>query len=81
MMGWHDGWGPGTWALVMLMMVVFWAAVVFAVAAFARSQHPGPPAAGGPSGDQAMRILDERLARGEIDADEYAQRRDLLRTR
>ncbi len=29
----------------------------------------------------ALRILGERFARGEIDADEYAERRDLLRPR
>jgi putative membrane protein len=39
--------------------------------------HPGAPM---PSGSEAMRILDERFARGEIDADDYQQRRDLLRS-
>jgi uncharacterized membrane protein len=33
--------------------------------------HPSPTS-------DALRILDERFARGEIDADDYKQRRDLL---
>ncbi len=32
----------------------------------------------GRHGDDALRILDERLARGEIDMDEYRSRRSLL---
>ena len=35
-----------------------------------------PPAA---SSDAALRVLDERLARGEIEVDEYTRRRDLLK--
>lgn len=40
-------------------------------------------AAGSPGqspGASAMEILDQRFARGEIDADEYTKRRDLLRS-
>jgi uncharacterized membrane protein len=29
---------------------------------------------------EALRILDERFARGEIDADEFTKRRDLLKS-
>ena len=43
---------------------------------------PGRPGASAttslPSGSAARRILDERYARGEIDDEEYRQRRDLL---
>ena len=58
---------------MMLGQVVFWlglgALVVFAIVRLGRpaSQHGGPQA-----------ILDERLARGEIDAEEYRARRALL---
>jgi uncharacterized membrane protein len=33
---------------------------------------------GGPAGDGARRILDERLARGEIDTDQYRRLRDAM---
>jgi uncharacterized membrane protein len=34
----------------------------------------------GPAGDPAARILDERLARGEIDAAEYQHLKDVMMT-
>ncbi len=34
--------------------------------------------AGSSSGGNAMRILDERLARGDLDVEEYTKRRDVL---
>ena len=78
-MDWYDhgGWGWGGWVLMAMLMIVFWTAAVAAVYVLIRStrQHDTPP-----SSDQAVRILDERLARGEIDAEEYAIRRDLLRS-
>lgn len=79
MMGWyHDGTGWGGWVLMMVVMVGFWALVVFAVIALFRGtqahgewtpDHPRDP----------MRILDERFARGEIDEDEYLARSAVLR--
>ena len=41
----------------------------------AAAAHPAPTPA---AGSDALRILDERFARGEIDAEEYKIRRDLL---
>ncbi len=80
--GWDGGgWGWAGWVFMGLMMVVFWTVVVAAVVVFVRysgRDHGAPPPG---TEDAAMRILDERLARGEIDADEYTRRRDLLRAR
>ena len=80
---WHDGgWGPGAWIAMGLMMIVFWGLVAALVVYVIRTvgRHPDPRVGtGGPSQDQALRILDERFARGEIDAEEFQQRRDLLR--
>ncbi|MDA8268578.1 MAG: SHOCT domain-containing protein [Actinomycetota bacterium] len=72
-------WGGGVhwwgWLLGALGMVAFWGLVVWAiwylVTALARPQH------GQRAGDAKM-ILDERLARGEIDVAEYQRLRDLL---
>lgn len=71
--GWYDhmnGWGGGwmwLWGtLMMLSWVVIIAAALWAVqrARDSRSQ----------SGGRAREILDERLARGEIDTDEHRER-------
>ena len=79
---WHDGgWGPGTWIAMGLMMLVFWGVVAFLVVYAVRSLGRRTPDSGTPPSDPALRILDERFARGEIDADEYNQRRELLRSR
>ncbi len=55
-----------------LMMMLFWifvvAGVIWLVFAAARPQL-------GSRGDDALRILEERLARGEIDAEEFRTRR------
>ena len=77
---WHDGWGPGAWIAMAFVMLVFWTIVVAAIIALVRSnQARGQDHIVGRD-DGPERILAERFARGEIDADEYKQRRDLLRS-
>lgn len=62
-------WGYGTyggWGLAMgLMMLVVWAGIFYVVWSALRTR---------PDVSDARRILDERLARGEIDAVEYRER-------
>jgi putative membrane protein len=78
-MYWHGGgWGPGAWVAMTLMMLLFWGAVVAAIVFAVRAGHREPGSAA-PRESDAERILAERFARGEIDADEYTRRRDLLR--
>lgn len=77
-MMWGYGYGGGSWVgwLVMgIVMLVFWGMVVAGVIFLVRYLGHGHDQRGG--GD-ALRILDERFARGEIDADEYSRRRQLL---
>jgi putative membrane protein len=79
MMWWNDGMGAGGWVVMTLVMVGFWALVILAVVALFRGlsrdgQTPGPAAPSDP-----QRILDERFARGEINADEYHARQEVLR--
>lgn len=83
--GWY-GWGWGDWLLMVLVMTLFWGTLAFGVVAlvrYGRERHePAPPS---PPPEQhrppsALDVLDERFARGEIDAEEYAKRRDLLRS-
>lgn len=80
MTGWYnDGIGWGGWIAMTLMMVLFWGLVIFAVVAISRGTtkaiRPADPAAP----HDPMRILDERLARGEIDSEEYHARQAILR--
>lgn len=87
MMG-HYGWdgggmGAGAWVLMVMLMVVFWSGVVAIVLALVRHSGTGRddrPRTGVPE-DPALRVLEERFARGDIDADEYTKRRDILRPR
>jgi putative membrane protein len=70
----HDGSGSGWWWLMGLVVVLIVVAVVLVVWLVTRPSHA---AGSGPSADPnagARRILAERLARGEIDPDEYQER-------
>lgn len=66
---WH---GMGVWGWA--MMLAFWLAVVILIVWLVRSS--ASPRA--PEDRRAFRLLDERLAKGEIDADEYRERREVL---
>ncbi|HSJ36567.1 MAG TPA: SHOCT domain-containing protein [Acidimicrobiia bacterium] len=70
---WHWN-GMGAWGWI--MMIIFWIAVaaliVWTVRSVSGQARPDP--------DQAMRVLDERFARGEIDQQEYEERRRVLKS-
>ena len=79
MWGWSDNtMGGGGWVVMVLGMVIFWSLLIFVVAAIFRGTRNDGVAMGTPGRDP-MEILDERFARGEIDAEEYHTRRDALR--
>ena len=79
MMGWyHDGVGWGGWLVMAFSMVAFWGLVVFAVVAIFRSSRD--ERSGAARGPDALDILDQRFARGEIDETEYHARADVLRS-
>ena len=76
-MMWGNGMGWGGWLLMALTTVGFWALVVFGIVALFR----GTGGTGVRERDHepgARQILDERFARGEIDAEEYRARQSLL---
>jgi putative membrane protein len=78
MMYWYGGHHMGAWGwlLMILLSILFWGGLLATVAfVFARLTS------GVQRGDDARQLLDERFARGEIDVDEYARRRDLLARR
>jgi putative membrane protein len=77
MMWWYDdGTGWAGWLMMTVVMVAFWAAVIFAVVAIFRgtgeSRGPSPQS-------DPLQILAQRFARGEIDEDEYHARSAVLR--
>lgn len=72
--GWED-WGWGGWLVMSLVMVVFWGLVIAGTVVLVRSLSRGDSR---PASGDALRLLDERFARGEMDADEYSRRRRLL---
>jgi len=85
--GWHgDGWDGGHWIFAIAMMILFWgvmAAIVITLirpGRWSRDDHRASPPANSFT-QEAERILHERFARGEIDADEYTRRHDLLKER
>jgi putative membrane protein len=81
MMWWnHDGWGAGDWLAMSLMMVVFWGLLIALIVWTVRSFNNAPARFGGEqsANGSADAVLAERFARGEIDEDEFAARRELL---
>ncbi len=76
MYSYGDHMGGAGWLMMSLLLLIFLAALAVGVVALVRST-PGRSQ----SPVDARRLLDERFARGEIDADDYAQRRDLLERR
>lgn len=77
MMGWYgDGWGFAG-GIGMLMMVVFWGALIWAavwtIARVTRTDHTAMPPQ-----ESARAILDRRFASGELSAEEYASARRTL---
>lgn len=76
MMHWYGtGWSWWAASLMWLGMIAFWAVVIWVVYALITSASSRDD---GGQGDSARRILDERLARGEIDPDEYRRRLDAM---
>lgn len=84
---WNDGMGNGYWWWIpmMILMIAFWGGLIWmGVTLVNRGRQHGngdvttPPSA--PQKASAQEILAERLARGEIEPEEYRQRLDALRS-
>ena len=82
--GWHNGSGAG-WLLMVFVMISIWAIAIWLLFSFQRrnsnSTHQAPPPPPQTTGQSPEDILHERLARGDIDADEYRQRHEALQER
>lgn len=73
MMWSYGDFGWGGWIVMSVGMLAFWSLIVWVVLAMFNSGVPKPP-------PDAMRLLDERFARGEIDIDDYHARQQALRS-
>ena len=71
-------WGMGFgW----ISMILFWGLVILAIAALAKWLMQQPSSGGSPRDKTPLQILQERYARGEIDRQEYEQKRQDLMSR
>jgi putative membrane protein len=78
MMFWYGGhWAFWQVGLMWVGMLVFWGLLIWAIYALVTAATRKPPSRDSQDGD-ARQILDQRLARGEIDTAEYQRLRDLL---
>lgn len=82
-MWWNEGTGwtgmaGGGWVVMTVVMAAFMALVVVGVVAVVRSVRPSVSDSGTTPQSSAQKVLDERFARGEIDAEEYHARRAVL---
>ena len=77
--GWDmNGWG---WGWMTLMMIIGVALVTLIIVLLLRGPGIGTQTQRDPNPNHAADLLDERLARGEINEDEYRQLRNVLKTR
>ena len=85
MMGWYDdgSMGAGGWFAMILMMSLFWGAVIFVgIMLFRGTSNSRGGSDSAPTNQTAHRdpmdILDERFARGELENEEYEARKAVL---
>lgn len=77
--GWHGDWDWG-WGHVVfgsIMMIVFWGGLILAIVLAVRWMGGGGPGQSSNARGQktALDILEERFARGEIDKEEFLERK------
>ncbi|MEX2291046.1 MAG: SHOCT domain-containing protein [Mycobacteriales bacterium] len=69
---WHDGYDSTAWLAMAGMMTLMSALTAVVVIAIVKSTREGS------KGSTALRLLDERYARGELDSEDYVERRRQL---
>ena len=78
---WYGGFemSSGSWVTMTMMMVLVWALVIWVVVMLVRATRPGTSSQSRAAGHDALTILDERFARGELEEEEYRVRKNALR--
>lgn len=83
---WHDSGGTWWWIPMALMMIAFWGGLAWIIVSLIRhnAHHPtgaalaSPPIAPTSPSVDPRQLLSERLARGDIEIDDYRARLDAL---
>ena len=75
----HMDWDGGWWILMAIGMVLFWGLVIFGIVWAVRELGSRHGNHGTPDRGDPLAILDRRLAEGTISAEEYRERRAILR--
>lgn len=70
------GWGAVMMVAMVLITVLVIVGVIWLLVKLFRDRDRGDPDAGDPA--NALQVLDRRFAAGEIDAEEYRERRSVL---
>lgn len=73
--GMHGDVGAGWMVLMMILMVLFWAAVIFGIVWLVRGGSDGWRSA---RKETPTEILERRFAEGAISAEEYHERREVF---
>jgi putative membrane protein len=74
----HGSWGWGWMSLMIVMMLLFWGAII-AIVWLIRAAASGRPMSERPtSGETPAQSLDRRFAQGEIEEEDYRARREVL---
>ena len=79
--GMHGDVGWGWMSLMMVLMVLFWGAIIFGIVWLIRAVVRGRPAPSGEtlvSRESPVQILERRFAEGAISPDDYRARREIL---
>ena len=71
----HGGWGWGWMTLMMIPMLLFWAAVIFGIVWLVRSMTDRRPE---PRTESPLEVLDRRFAEGAISVEDYHVHREVL---
>ena len=75
----HGGWGWGWMALMMIVMLLFWGAVIAGIVWLIRGAGVASlPRESSVRKETPVEILDRRLAEGEINEEDYRARREVL---
>ncbi len=72
-----DGWGAGSWILMVAGMILFWGLLVLGLVWLFRALGEG----GARRTLDAQEVLERRLAEGDISVEEYRERREALSSR
>lgn len=77
--GMHGDVGWGWMTLMMVVMVLFWGAVIFGIVWLIRGVARGGPAGETPvSRETALQVLERRFAEGALTVEDYRARREVL---